>query len=95
MIAHAPQGRTFENVAIVDLWFRGSSSAMSSYVAWTLVQQTADLLILRPLPQATFRTRTHTPGLEVWRGEDIDWQAIENMHHSKTRCSFLSSEMRT
>ena len=39
MTAHAAQGQTFSDGAIVDLRLGGSSSAMSSYVAITRVEK--------------------------------------------------------
>ena len=43
MTAHAAQGQTFSNGAIVDLNIGGSSSAMSSYVALARVERRKDL----------------------------------------------------
>ena len=54
MTAHAAQGQTFSNGAIVDLRLGGSSSAMASYVAITRVERREDLLIHRPFPRKLF-----------------------------------------
>ena len=43
MTAHAAQGQTFSNGAIVDLNIGGGSSTMSSYVALTRVERREDL----------------------------------------------------
>ena len=80
MTAHAAQGQTFKNGVIVDLNIGGSSSTMSSYVALTRVERRDDLLIYRPFPLELFN-KGQKPGMElllrVWRGEDINWKAIE------------------
>ena len=89
MTAHAAQGQTFSNGAIVDLRLGGSSSAMASYVAITRVERREDLLIYRPFPRNLFMNRQQ-PGLEllmrVWRGEDINWDEIAEQHMPKTYC---------
>jgi hypothetical protein len=86
MTAHAAQGQTFSQGAIVDLKFGGNSSAMASYVAITRVERREDLLIYRPFPRHLF-ANGQKPSLElllkVWRGENIDWVAIENEHMPK------------
>ena len=67
----------------MDLNIGGSSSAMSSYVALTRVQTREDLLINRPFERQPFN-RGQKPGLElllrVWRGDNIDWDKIEQEH---------------
>ena len=89
MTAHAAQGQTFSNGAIVDLRLGGSSSAMASYVAITRVERREDLLIYRPFPISLFQNG-QKPGLNllmrVWRGEDIDWGQIEKEHMPKKYC---------
>ena len=89
MTAHAAQGQTFSNGAIVDLRLGGSSSAMASYVAITRVERRDDLLIYRPFPRKLFENG-QKPGLEllmrVWRGEEIDWGRIEEEHMPNKYC---------
>ena len=86
MTAHAAQGQTFSNGAIVDLRRGGNSSAMASYVAITRVERRDDLIIYRPFPRTLFM-HGQKPGLEllmrVWRKEEINWQEIENQHMPK------------
>ena len=83
MTAHAAQGQTFSKGAIVDLKLGGNSTAMSSYVALTRVERRSDLLIYRPFSAHPFQ-QGQRPGmdllLKVWRGENIDWAAIELQH---------------
>ena len=87
--AHAAQGQTFSNGAIVDLRLGGSSSAMASYVALTRVERREDLLIYRPFPRTLFENG-QKPGLEllmrVWRGEEINGAQLEEEHMPKTYC---------
>ena len=89
MTAHAAQGQTFSDGAIVDLRLGGSSSAMASYVAITRVKRRQDLLIYRPFPQKLFENG-QKPGLDllmkVWRGEDINWARLEEEHMPKKYC---------
>ena len=89
MTAHAAQGQTFSNGAIVDLRLGGSSSAMASYVAITRVTKRKDLLIYRPFPRKLFENG-QKPGLEllmkVLRGEDINWARLEEEHMPKKYC---------
>ena len=89
MTAHAAQGQTFSDGAIVDLRLGGSSSAMASYVAITRVKRRQDLLIYRPFPQKLFQDG-QKPGLDllmkVWRGEDINWARLEEEHMPKKYC---------
>ena len=63
MTAHAAQGQTFSNGAIVDMRLGGSSTAMASYVAITRVERREDLLIYRPFPRTLYawtKTRSET-----------------------------------
>ena len=89
MTAHASQGQTFGDGAVVDLRIGGRSSAMSSYVALTRVKTREDSVILRPFPRTPFN-QGQKPGLQVllqqWRGEFIDWKAIEAEHTPKKMC---------
>ena len=88
MAAHAAQGQTLEARAILNLKIVCSASAMSSYVALTRVKRREDLLMIRLFPQGPFCKR-QMPDLEllfqVWQGEHIDWQAIEQEHKPRTR----------
>ena len=89
MTAHAAQGQTFDNGAIVDLRLGGSSSAMASYVAITRVERRQDLLIYRPFPRTLFMNG-QKPGLDllmrVWRGENLPWSEIEAKFMPKKYC---------
>ena len=74
MTAHAVQGQTFSNGAIVDSNIGGSSSAMPSYVASTRVERRAALPVYRPFPIHMCNLgQTHGPELLlcVRRGEYI------------------------
>lgn len=79
--AHAAQGQTLNNGAIIDLCIGGSSSTMSNYVALTRVERRADLLILKPFHLELF-CQGQKPGMELslrtWRGDtSIDWDTAE------------------
>lgn len=71
MTAHAAQGQTFSNGAIVDLKLSGSSGTMSSYAAITRVERREDLLIYRPFSRNLFVNKERSSLellLKVWRG---------------------------
>ena len=80
MAAHAAQGQTFNKGVIVDLNVGVRSSTMASYVALTRVQTRDDLLIHGSFPFELF-SRGVKAGmdllLQVLRGEDVDWDAVE------------------
>ena len=89
MTAHAAQGQTFSKGAIVDMNVGGSSSAMSSYVALTRVEILSKLLIFRAVSLCFF-DQGQQPGPDllfcVWRGDTIDWKAIELLYMPQKRC---------
>lgn len=88
--AHAAQGQTLKQGAIVDLRIGGSSSPMSSYVALTRVQRRQDLLIYRPFDIHKFNVgekRGAALLLQLLRGEPVDWAAIENEIMPSKRCN--------
>jgi hypothetical protein len=65
------------------------TSPMSSYVAFTRVKKTADLLIFRPFDRALFNQGDlEGPNLllQVLRGEHIDWEAVEQKHMPSHMC---------
>ena len=87
--AHAAQGQTLV-AAIPDLQIGSGTSPIASYVAMTRVKTRNDLLIFRPFSHELF-TRGTLEGAElllrVLRGEEIDWQAIEEKHTPKGYCT--------
>ena len=65
------------------------TNPMSSYVAFTRVTKKEDLLIYRPFARNLFcQGNLEGPELllKVLRGEDIDWQAIEEKHMPSHMC---------
>jgi hypothetical protein len=86
--AHTAQGQTLK-AAIVDMQIGAGTSPMSSYVAFTRVKRTEDLLIFRPFDRALF-TQGDLEGpnllLRVLRGEGVDWEAIEQQHMPSHMC---------
>ena len=69
--------------AIVDVQIGSGTSPIASYVAMTRVKTRNDLLVFRPFSHELF-TRGTLEGAElllrVLRGEEIDWEAIEEKH---------------
>ena len=63
---------------------------MSSYVAFTRVKRMEDLLIFRPFLRDLFNQgNLEGPALllKVLRGEEIDWQAVEEKHMPSHMCA--------
>ena len=62
---------------------------MSSYVAFTRVKRMEDLLIFRPFDRALFaQGDLEGPNLllQVLRGENVDWEAVEQKHMPSHMC---------
>ena len=80
--AHTAQGQTKDS-AIVDLQISKGTSPIASYVAMTRVEKKENVLIYRPFERNLF-TGGPVEGpatlLKVWRGENIDWKALEEKH---------------
>lgn len=88
MTAHASQGQTLK-AAIVDLQQGVGVSTIASYVALTRVKTRKDTLIYRPFERELFNKgelKGPTLLLKVLRGEDIDWEAIEQTMRPTKRC---------
>ena len=89
MTAHASQGQTLKQGAIVDLRIGRGTSPIASYVAMTRVQRREDLLVYRPFERALF-TRGPREGpellLKVLRHEDVDWKQIEAKYTPQAYC---------
>ena len=86
--AHTAQGQTLE-AAIVDMQIGKGTSPMSSYVAFTRVKKKEDLLIFRPFDRELFNQGNQEGAqllLQVLRGEQVDWAAIEAKHMPSHIC---------
>ena len=90
MTAHAAQGQTLFNGAIVDLCIGKGSNPLGSYVAMTRVKTRRKLLIYRPFPKELF-TQGGKEGPELLlkhlRQEPINWKQIEEKHIPRMRCA--------
>ena len=86
--AHTAQGQTLP-AAIVDMQIGTGTSPMSSYVAFTRVKKMEDLLIFRPFDLDLFN-QGNLEGpellLKILRGENIDWEAVEQNHMPSHIC---------
>ena len=87
--AHTAQGQTKDS-AIVDLQISKGTSPIASYVAMTRVEKKENVLIYRPFERNLF-TGGPVEGpatlLKVWRGENVDWKALEDKHIPKRECT--------
>ena len=86
--AHASQGQTLR-AAILDLQLGRGVSAIASYVAMTRIRKLEDLLVFRDFNREVF-TQGPLEGptllLRKLRGENIDWEAIEEKYTPKRLC---------
>ena len=87
--AHASQGQTLEEGAIVDLRIGKDTSPISSYVALTRVKTRSKLLIYRPFELEMF-TKGEREGpetlMKLLRGQDLDWDSIKSKYMPESRC---------
>jgi hypothetical protein len=87
--AHAAQGQTFKDGAIVDLCIGKGTNPLGSYVAITRVSDKEHLLIYRPFDREMF-TQGEREGpvllLKHLRGEQLDWKEIEEKYMPSKRC---------
>ena len=87
--AHAAQGQTYEQGAIVDLRVSNTTSTLNGYVGITRVKSRENLLIYRSFPLHLYQNGDqHGPVLLLrhLRGEDIDWQKIEQEYMPSKLC---------
>ena len=90
MTAHAAQGQTLKQGAIVDLRLGKGTKAIASYVALTRVKSRHDLLIYRPFESQPFQQgqqRGPQLLLQHLRGEEIDWKTIEDELMPRGQCT--------
>ncbi|CAE7421289.1 pfh1, partial [Symbiodinium sp. CCMP2456] len=86
--AHASQGKTLTAV-MLDLNVDSKTHAAYGTVVASRVRSRFDLLILRPFPLWLFqRGAAEGPALLLrkLRGEDIDWQAMQDARWPRARC---------
>ena len=86
--AHASQGQTLR-AAILDLQLGRGVSAIASYMAMTRLRKLEALLIFRDFDREVFSEgplEGPTLLLQKLRGEDIDWEAIEEKHMPSHMC---------
>ena len=88
--SHAAQGQTL-SAAIVEFNVR---NPLSSYIGGTRIRTREDLIIFRPFPHTVY-TQGSPEGpdilLKVWRGESVDWAALEENKTPQRRCSVCSA----
>ena len=91
MTAHAAQGQTLKQGAVVDLRLGRGTNVVTSYVALTRVQSRHDLLIYRPFSLEPFQKGARkgpTELLRFLRGERIDWEALEKEFLPQALCNY-------
>ena len=90
MTYHAAQGQALKVGAIVDLCIGKGSNPLGSYVALTRVTDRSKLFIFRPFPLELFQQGPKEGPellLRQLRGEELDWQAIEEKYTPRARCA--------
>ena len=88
--AHVAQGQTLRNGVIADFNISSVASVFTTYVAATRVTGRDKLLIMRPFPASPFQ-KGNSIGrellLRVWRGDQVDWEALRAKYLEERSCS--------
>ena len=88
--AHASQGQTLKNGAIVDLNMSGTGNALTAYVAITRVTKLEDLIIYRPFGKEPFQkgnSKGRETLMKVLRQEYVDWEELIAECMPRRQCS--------
>ena len=95
--AHAAQGQTATGQVVADLHIGPQGDPLTAYVAVTRVTGRNKLAILRPFDPKPFQQGTRlgrTLLLRVWRGEEIDWEALRSKYVEEKACAECSVQKR-
>ena len=88
--AHAAQGQTAKEKVVADLHIGESGDPLTAYVAVTRVTGRDKLAILRPFDPKPYQRGTRLGRellLKVWRGEEIDWEALRAKYLEEKPCA--------
>ena len=88
--AHIAQGQTLREGVIADFNIGDTGNPFTTYVAATRVTGRDKLLILRPFPAAPFQRGVgigRAVLLQLWRGETINWEALQRKYTEERPCS--------
>ena len=88
--AHAAQGQTAKEKIVADLHIGPNGDPLTAYVAVTRVTGRDKLAILRPFDPKPYQQGTRLGRvllLKVWRGEDIEWEALRSTFLEEKRCA--------
>ena len=88
--AHAAQGQTAKHSVVADLDIGPNGDPLTAYVAVTRVTGRETLAILRPFDARSYQRGTRIGRellLEVWRGEEVDWDALRRKYFEEKPCA--------
>ena len=88
--AHAAQGQTAKGQVVADLHIGPHGDPLTAYVAVTRVTGRNKLAILRPFDPKPYQQGTRLGRvllLRVWRGEEIDWDALRATYLEEKPCA--------
>ena len=95
--AHAAQGQTAKGQVVADLHIGPNGDPLTAYVAVTRVTGRNNLAILRPFDPKPYQQGTRLGRillLRLWRGEDIDWEALRATYLEEKPCAECSVRKR-
>ena len=88
--AHAAQGQTAQGQVVADLHIGPNGDPLTAYVAVTRVTGRNNLAILRPFDPKPYQQGTRLGRillLRLWRGEEIDWEALRATYLEEKPCA--------
>ena len=90
LTAHAAQGQTAQGQVVADLHIGPNGDPLTAYVAVTRVTGRKNLAILRPFDPKPYQQGTRLGRillLRLWRGEEIDWEALRATYLEEKPCA--------
>ena len=88
--AHAAQGQTAKEKVVADLHIGDSGDPLTAYVAVTRVTGRRNLAVLRPFAAKPYQQGTRLGRgllLQVWRGDEIDWEVLRAQYLEEKPCA--------
>eukprot|EP00438_Fugacium_kawagutii_P008899 Skav215707 [mRNA] locus=scaffold2573:242958:252224:+ [translate_table: standard] len=87
--AHAAQGQTYAEGAVVDMQIGDAGDPLTAYIALTRVQDRHGLFVYRPFAAGPFQKGAKVGRellLRFWAGEKLDWAALRAKYREEKHC---------
>eukprot|EP00438_Fugacium_kawagutii_P013325 Skav213524 [mRNA] locus=scaffold1184:334:2472:- [translate_table: standard] len=87
--AHAAQGQTYAEGAVVDMHIGDAGDPLTAYIALTRVKDRHGLFVYRPFPAGPFQKGAKVGRellLRFWAGENLDWSALRAKYRDEKHC---------